>query len=58
LFYLLVFLYQSKVERVPVVGSVTVVLAVAVNVVLNAPEVVKLPPRVIVLVPLLTPVPP
>ena len=32
--------------------------AVAVNVVLNAPEVVKLPPNVIVFEPLLTPVPP
>ena len=47
-----------SVARVPVVGRVTVVFAVAVRVVLNAPEVVRLPPRVIVLVPLLTPVPP
>ena len=39
------------------VGS-TVVLAVTVNVVVNAPDVVRLPPRVMVLVPLFTPVPP
>ena len=34
----------AKVARVPVVGKVTAVLAVAVNVVVNAPDVVKEPP--------------
>ena len=48
----------AKVAKVPVVGRVTVVAAVAVNVVAKAPEVVKFPPKVIVLVPLSTPVPP
>ena len=48
----------ARVASVPVVGNVTAVLAVAVSDVVNAPEVVKLPPRVIVLDPLLTPVPP
>ena len=43
---------------VPLVGNVTLVVPVTVNVVANAPEVVKLPPRVMVLDPLLTPVPP
>ena len=43
---------------VPVVGNVTFVAAVWVNVNANAPEVVRLPPSVIVLEPLLTPVPP
>jgi hypothetical protein len=40
------------------VGKVTDVVLVMVNVLANAPAVVKLPPRVIVLAPLLTPVPP
>jgi hypothetical protein len=44
--------------RVPVVGRVTEVLAVAVSVVVKAPEVVKFPPSVIVLPVLATPVPP
>lgn len=44
--------------NVPDVGKVTVVFAVAVSVVLNAPDVTKFPPRVIVLTPLFTPVPP
>jgi hypothetical protein len=44
--------------NVPDVGRVTLVVPVTVNVVLNAPEVVKFPPSVIVLDPLLTPVPP
>jgi hypothetical protein len=44
--------------KYPEVGIVNVVSAVAVSVVLNAPDVVKLPPRVMVFVPLLTPVPP
>ena len=48
----------ARVARVPEVGSVTLVAPVTVNVVANAPLVVRLPPRVIVLVPLLTPVPP
>jgi hypothetical protein len=48
----------SRVARVPVVGRVKVVVAVAVRVVVNAPDVVKFPPSVIVLEPLFTPVPP
>jgi hypothetical protein len=48
----------ARVDKVPVVGSVTLVVPVAVNVVANAPEVIKLPPSVIVLAALLTPVPP
>jgi hypothetical protein len=48
----------ANVAKVPVVGSVTLVPAVTVRVVANAPDVVKLPPRVIVEAPLLTPVPP
>jgi hypothetical protein len=47
-----------SVASVPVVGSVTEVFPVAVMVVVNAPEKVKLPPIVIVLEPLFTPVPP
>ena len=43
---------------VPLVGRVTEVLAVAVIVVEYAPDKVRLPPIVIVLAPLLTPVPP
>ena len=46
------------VASVPVVGSVTEVVPVDVIVTGNAPEVVKLPASVRVLVPLLTPVPP
>ena len=48
---------QVSVANVPVVGNVTPVAAVIVNVVANAPEVVRFPPSVIVPV-LLTPVPP
>ena len=48
----------AKVASVPVVGNVTEVRAVEVNVVANAPEVVKLPPSVIVLPVFATPVPP
>lgn len=48
----------ARVARVPVVGRVIFVLAVAVSVVVNAPDVVRLPPRVIVLPELLAPVPP
>ena len=48
----------AKVARVPVTGSVNVVLAVVVSVVVCAPEVVKLPPIVIVLPVFATPVPP
>ena len=48
----------SSVAKVPVVGKVTVVAAVAVNVVAKAPEVVKFPPKVIVFPELSTPVPP
>ncbi len=44
--------------KVPDVGKVTLVEAVEVNVTGNAPDVVKLPPNVIVLAPLFTPVPP
>lgn len=46
------------VAKVPEVGSVTVVFAVIVKVVVKAPEVVKFPPIVIVLFVLATPVPP
>ena len=42
----------------PVDGSVMLVVAVDVRVVAKAPEVVRLPPRVIVLLVLATPVPP
>ena len=54
----------AKVAIVPVVGKVTVVGAVLTKVVLKLPEVVKslavkiFPPKVIVLDPLSTPVPP
>ena len=48
----------AKVAKVPVVGKVTVVAAVVVNVVAKAPEVVKSPPNVMVLFPLSMPVPP
>lgn len=48
----------ANVAKVPVVGNVTLVVAVSVRVVPNAPDVVKLPPNVIVLPVLATPVPP
>ena len=48
----------ANVANVPVVGNVTLVVAVDVNVVAKAPLVVKLPPSVIVLPLLFTPVPP
>jgi len=54
----------ARVASVPVVGRVTLVLAVAVRVSANAPEVVNepavlmFPPSVMVREPLLTPVPP
>ena len=48
----------ANVAKVPVVGSVTLVLPVVVKPRVCAPEWVKLPPRVIVLDPLFTPVPP
>ena len=48
----------ARVANVPLVGSVTLVVDVVVKVVANAPEVVKLPPSVIVLPELFTPVPP
>ncbi len=48
----------ARVARVPVVGKVTPVAAVTVNTVANAPATSKFPPIVIVLVELLTPVPP
>ena len=48
----------ASVARVPVVGSVMFVLAVEARVVANAPDVVRSPPKVMVLLPLLTPVPP
>ena len=47
-----------KVARVPDVGKVTFVNAVLVRVVAKAPEVARLPPRVMVLPVLATPVPP
>ena len=47
-----------EVRSVPDVGRVTVLVPVVVRVNGKAPEVVKLPPRVIVFVPLFTPVPP
>lgn len=46
------------VDSVPLVGKVTFVVPVIVNVELNAPLVVRFPPSVMVLVLLLTPVPP
>jgi hypothetical protein len=52
------YVVSAVVARVPVVGRVTLVVAVAVRVVANAPDVVKLPPRVIVLPVFATPVPP
>lgn len=45
-------------NRVPEVGKVMLVVPVVVNVIGLAPEVVRLPPRVMVLLPLFTPVPP
>ena len=48
----------SNVANVPDTGKVTAVFAVVVNAVVKAPEVVKLPPNVIVFPVLLTPVPP
>ena len=48
----------AKVAKVPVVGSVTLVAPVVVKPRVCAPVCVKLPPRVIVLTPLLMPVPP
>jgi hypothetical protein len=44
--------------RVPVVGNVTAVFPVTVPAKVKAPEKVTLPPMVMVLEPLLTPVPP
>jgi hypothetical protein len=48
----------ANVAKVPVVGRVTLVVAVEFKVVAKAPEVTKFPPKVIVLEPLFTPVPP
>jgi hypothetical protein len=48
----------ANVANVPVVGKVTLVAAVTVNVVVYAPDVVNDPPNVMVFEPLLTPVPP
>jgi hypothetical protein len=48
----------AVVAKVPLVGKVTFVVFVMVNVLANAPEVVRFPPRVRVDAPLLTPVPP
>ena len=48
----------SAVKSVPEVGSVTFVRPVVVNVTLFAPDIVKLPPSVMVLNPLFIPVPP
>jgi len=47
-----------NVDNVPVTGRVTLVVPIVVNVRLLAPLVAKLPLNVMVLVPLLTPVPP
>ena len=47
-----------NVESVPEVGKVTVVAPVVLSVKELAPEVVKLPPSVMDLLPLFTPVPP
>lgn len=49
---------SADVNNVPVVGTVTLVGPVAVMEIGNAPKVVNEPPSVMVLVPLLTPVPP
>ena len=48
----------ANVDNVPVVGKVMAVVAVAVRVVAKAPDVVRLPPSVIVLLVFATPVPP
>jgi hypothetical protein len=48
----------ANVDNVPVVGKVMAVVAVAVRVVVKAPDVVRLPPSVIVLLVFATPVPP
>ena len=48
----------AKVAKVPVVGNVTDVLAVEFKVVVKDPDVVRLPPIVMVLPVLATPVPP
>ena len=48
----------AMVAKVPVVGRVTFVAPVDVRVVLKAPLVVRFPPRVMVRLALLTPVPP
>jgi hypothetical protein len=48
----------TELITVPDVGSVIDVFAVVVRVVVNAPDVVRFPPNVIVEEPLLTPVPP
>ena len=50
-------LFES-VAKVPETGRVTLVSAVTAKVVLNAPEVTRLPPKVMVLPVLATPVPP
>ena len=48
----------SKVAKVPVAGKVTLVATVVVNVVAKAPDVVRLPPKVMLFPVLSTPVPP
>lgn len=48
----------DKVAKVPLVGSVTDVAAVVVRMVAKLPDVLKFPPKVRVLDPLFTPVPP
>ena len=48
----------TELRTLPLIGKVNEVLAVTVNDVVNAPEVVKLPPIVNVLPVLATPVPP
>jgi hypothetical protein len=52
------FVVRGLASRVPLVGRVTLVFAVVVSVVVKAPLVVRLPPSVMVFVPLFTPVPP
>jgi hypothetical protein len=48
----------ALVKSVPLVGNVTLVAPVIVNVEAKAPDVARLPANVIVLEPLFTPVPP
>ena len=51
-------MFVTVLIKVPLVGNVNAVFAVAVNVRVNAPAWLRLPATVIVDAPLLTPVPP